>query len=84
MNYYKLVNMEGATFAVATSLNLRRVEEDKLICTDEKDYQYLMIDKKLYRPRICIQPESEKFKNKCEIVRLYKIDEEEYRKFLYS
>ena len=79
MNYYKVLTLEGAILGVASSRDFRKIKNNKVLCTNEAQGQYVMVHNQLYRPiALANNLEPELYKDKYLKVKIIKIEKEEF------
>lgn len=79
MNYYKVLTLEGAILGVASSRDFRKIKNNKVLCTNEAQGQYIMVHNQLYRPiALANNLEPELYKDKYLKVKIIKIEKEEF------
>lgn len=79
MNYYRVLTLEGAILGVASSRDFRKIKNNKVLCTNEAQGQYVMVHNQLYRPiALANNLEPELYKDKYLKVKIIKIEKEEF------
>lgn len=81
MNFYE-VKKEGATLGVVSSNDFRIIRKDKILCSNEQEGQYIIINNQLYRPIMLMNNlEPEAYRGKYSVVKLYQILQEDYTSY---
>lgn len=81
MNFYE-VKKEGTTLGVVSSNDFRVIRKDKVLCSNEQNGQYIIVNNQLYRPVMLMNnPEPEAYKGKYSAVKLYQISQEDYASY---